>query len=354
MIITYKVLGLMSGTSLDGLDIAYCIFNYNGQKWLFEMDKTITIKYSEEWIHKLSNADQLNAYEFVSLNNEYGYFLGEETKKFIEKHQIQVDFIASHGHTVFHQPSNKITFQLGSAECIAAASEQNVISDFRTLDVAFGGQGAPLVPIGDSLLFADYDYCINLGGFANISYQFKNERVAYDICPVNIVLNIFAQELGFPFDDKGKMSEQGTVNQCLLNELENIEYYQRNFPKSLGKEWLLKEFLPILKKYNISINDKLRTVSEHIVCQILNATKTSNNLKILFTGGGTYNDFIVRQVIDKSSNTIIIPQCNIIDFKEALIFAFLGVLRYRGEVNCLKSVTGAINNNIGGKLTLVK
>jgi anhydro-N-acetylmuramic acid kinase len=354
MIITYKVLGLMSGTSLDGLDIAYCIFNYNGQKWSFEMDKTTTIKYSEEWIYKLSNADQLNAYEFVSLNNEYGYFLGEESKKFIEKHQIQVDFIASHGHTVFHQPSNKITFQLGSAECIAAASEQNVISDFRTLDVAFGGQGAPLVPIGDSLLFADYDYCVNLGGFANISYQFKNERVAYDICPVNIVLNIFAQELGFPFDDKGKMSEQGTVNQCLLNELENIEYYQRNFPKSLGKEWLLKEFLPIIDKYNISINDKLRTVSEHIVCQILNATKTSNNLKILFTGGGTYNDFIVHKVIDKSSHTIIIPQSNIIDFKEALIFAFLGVLRYRGEVNCLKSVTGAINNNIGGKLTLVK
>ena len=350
----YKVIGLMSGTSLDGLDIAYCIIKNTDGKWFFEIEKAECVKYSNEWIQKLSTADQLNALEFVSLNNEYGYFLGEECKKFILKHQIQVDFIASHGHTIFHQTNNKITCQIGSGECIAAVSGQNVINDFRAMDVALGGQGAPLVPIGDSLLFADYDYCINLGGFANISYQFNNDRVAYDICPMNIVLNLFAQELGFSFDDKGKLTEQGIVNQSLLNELENIEYYHRNYPKSLGKEWLLEEFLPIISNYNISINDKLRTISEHIVYQILNATKERNNSKLLFTGGGTYNDFIINQIKSKTNHTVVIPENIIIDFKEALIFSFLGVLRYREEVNCLKSVTGAIKNNIGGKLTIVK
>ncbi len=354
MLTTYKVIGLMSGTSLDGLDIAYCIFKNNEGKWSFEIEKATTIPYSDKWIKKLSTADQLPAFEFVALNNEYGYFLGEEIKKFITKHQIQVDFIASHGHTIFHQPNKKITCQIGSAECIAAASKLNVINDFRAMDVALGGQGAPLVPIGDQLLFADYDYCINLGGFANLSYQLDNERIAYDICPANIVLNPLAQELGFPYDNKGMLAKQGVINQSLFDELENIEYYNRSHPKSLGKEWLTKEFLPIISKYKISAYDKLRTISEHIVSQILKATKTTNDSKLLFTGGGAYNDFIIRQIKARSNHSVIIPENTIIDFKEALIFAFLGVLRFREEVNCLRSVTGARINNIGGKASIIK
>ncbi len=354
MTTTYKVIGLMSGTSLDGLDIAYCTFRNNEGKWFFEIEKACCISYSEEWIKKLSTVEKLSAFEFVSLHNEYGYFLGKEVKKFITKNKIQADFIASHGHTVFHQPAKKITYQIGSAECIAVASGLNVISDFRTMDVALGGQGAPLVPIGDSLLFADYDYCINLGGFANLSYQYNNERIAYDICPMNIVLNSLAQELSFSYDNKGILAKQGVVYQSLLDELENIEYYHRKYPKSLGKEWLVETFLPIISKYELSVYDKLRTVSEHIVCQVLKATKSSNNnAKLLFTGGGTYNDFIIGQIKTKSKHSIIIPQNTIIDFKEALIFAFLGVLRIREEINCLKSVTGASKDNIGGKILLV-
>jgi anhydro-N-acetylmuramic acid kinase len=339
----------MSGTSLDGLDIAYCIFRYNKNTWTFKIEKACCISYSDEWVRKLSTADQLSAKDFLLLNNEYGYFLGEETRKFITENQIQVDFIASHGHTVFHQPDKKFTFQIGSGECIAASCGLTVISDFRTMDIALGGQGAPLVPVGDALLFTEYDYCINLGGFANISYQYNNERIAYDICPVNIVLNPLANEMGLPFDNKGNIAEKGLINNNLLLELENIEYYKQIYPKSLGREWLNEIFLPLISKYKISTEDMLRTVSEHIVSQILKATQNKINANILFTGGGTYNDFIINQIKLKSDHTIIIPERNIIEFKEALIFAFLGVLRVRAEFNCLKSVTGSSKNNIGGK-----
>jgi anhydro-N-acetylmuramic acid kinase len=350
---TYQVIGLMSGTSLDGLDIAYCIFEKLNDKWYFKIKEACCIKYSNKWVHKLSTADQLTAFELLNLHNEYGYFLGKECRKFIDKHQIQVDFIASHGHTVFHQPAKKITFQIGSGECIAAACGCNVINDFRAMDVAMGGQGAPLVPIGDQLLFDEYEFCINLGGFANISYQSNNQRIAYDVCPVNIVLNPLAIELGFSYDDKGMLAAQGFVHTGMLSELENIEYYKRCFPKSLGKEWLIKEFSPVISRYELNVYDKLRTLSEHIVSQVLKATKTHKAAKLLFTGGGTYNDFIISQIRVKSNHTVIIPDSNIIDFKEAMIFAFLGVLRKRGEVNCLKSVTGALSDNIGGKVIIV-
>ncbi|MFZ4413186.1 MAG: anhydro-N-acetylmuramic acid kinase [Bacteroidales bacterium] len=349
---SYKAIGLMSGTSLDGLDIAYCSFINEENKWSFKIEKANCIPYTPEWIQKLSNADQLSTIEYLNLHNEYGYFLGKECKEFIEKHNIKVDFIASHGHTVFHQPFKHITAQIGSGECIAAASGQNVISDFRAMDIALGGQGAPLVPIGDSLLFVDYDYCINMGGFANLSYQLKNDRIAYDICPVNIMLNSFAQEIGFAYDDKGNLAEKGKIQQSLLDELENISYYQLSHPKSLGKEYLMKEFLPIISKYKMSPFDKLKTFSEHIVSQLLKATACPKKSKLLFTGGGVYNDYIMRQLKLKSNHSIVIPEKTIIDYKEALIFAFLGVLRWRGEINCLKSVTGASRNNIGGKIIL--
>jgi len=354
MEIIYNVIGLMSGTSLDGLDIAYCIFKYNNNKWSFKIKETVCVPYSDFWIQKLSTADKVSAIELLSLHNEYGFFLGEECRKFIDKYHINIDFIASHGHTVFHQPAKKITCQIGNGDCIAAVSGFDVISDFRSMDVALGGQGAPLVPVGDCLLFAEYDYCINLGGFANISYQSNNERIAYDICPVNIVLNPLAQKIGFPYDDKGMLAEQGVVHSGMLAELENIEYYHRKHPKSLGKEWLSDEILPVISKYELTAYDKLRTISEHIVSQLLKATKSTEKAQLLFTGGGAYNDFIIRQIQKCSNHTVIIPEKSIIEFKEAMIFAFLGVLRYRGEVNCLKSVTGATKNNIGGKIIKAK
>ncbi len=354
MTTTYKVIGLMSGTSLDGLDIAYCIFTNHDNKWSFKIEEACCISYSDGWVEKLSKADRLTAFELLNLHNEYGYFLGNETLKFITKYQLQVDFIASHGHTVFHQPFKKLTCQIGSGECISAASGYDVIYDFRSMDVALGGQGAPLVPIGDQLLFHAFDYCINLGGFANLSFQYNNKRIAYDICPMNIILNPVARELGFPYDDKGCFAEKGIVHLPLMDELENMEYYHRNPPKSLGKEWLVDVFYHIVSKYKLSAYDRLRTFSEHISSQIMKATKSGGKGQLLFTGGGAYNDFIIRQIKSYSNYEVIIPEKLIIDYKEAMIFAFLGVLRHRGEVNCLKSVTGASTDNIGGKIIKAK
>jgi anhydro-N-acetylmuramic acid kinase len=352
MISVYNVIGLMSGTSLDGLDIAYCSFNNENGKWSFKIKNAVTQPYSETWLKKLSTVDKLNAIEFIALHNDYGYYLGKAVKDFIDKNDVHPDFIASHGHTVFHQPAKKITFQLGNGDCIAAETGVSVVSDFRTMDVALGGQGAPLVPIGDSLLFTEFDYCVNLGGFANLSYQQNMHRIAYDICPFNIILNKLAKEAGYDFDDKGKMAAQGFINQTLLDELNNMEFYALQPPKSLGREWLEHDFLPIINKFNIAVHDKLRTVAEHIVFQILNACETKVNAKILFTGGGTFNDFIMHLIETRSYHKIVIPDKQLINFKEALIFAFLGVLRYRNEINCLKSVTGASIDNSGGKISL--
>ncbi|MCX6231748.1 MAG: anhydro-N-acetylmuramic acid kinase [Bacteroidetes bacterium] len=350
----YNVIGLMSGTSLDGLDIALCRFKKEVNKWSFEILKAETVAYTEKWIKLLSHANELTAYDFIALHNEYGYFIGKEVKRFITTNNLEVDFIASHGHTVFHQPAKKITFQIGNGDCIAAETGISVISDFRTMDVAMGGQGAPLVPIGDQYLFAAYDFCINLGGFANLSFEQDNKRIAYDICPFNLVLNQLSNKLGFPYDDKGLLASQGVVQQELLNELNALNFYKLNHPKSLGREWLISDFLPVLSKYNISIYDKIRTAAEHIVLQLIKACENKPDGSILFTGGGAYNNFIIKRFKSLTKHKILIPDKTVIDFKEALIFAFLGVLRFRNEINCLQSVTGASGDNIGGKISLLK
>ena len=354
MIKNYNVIGLMSGTSLDGLDIAYCSFCIDdSDKWAFKIIHAETIKYDKIWIQKLSTTENSTALEISLLNVKFGDYLGHQTKNFIYKYNLQPDFIASHGHTIFHQPDKGLTLQIGSGAAIMAATSCKVINDFRTLDVALGGQGAPLVPIGDRLLFNKYDFCINLGGFANISFEDKNQRIAFDICPANIVFNYLTQQLGLLYDDKGKMASEGQLNEELFNKLELLSYYHQNYPKSLGKEWVLKEFIPILNSFNISIKDKLRTVSQHISSQLKNALLSKPGAKVFVTGGAAYNTFLINTLKLNSDYNIIIPEREIIDFKEALIFAFLGVLRMRGEVNCLQSVTGASRDSCGGFITSI-
>ncbi len=348
----YKVIGLMSGTSLDGLDIAYCLFSKENENWKYKIDIAETIKYSDEWYNNLANADKLQALDLLLLNNEYGYFLGETLSEFITKHNIQPDFVASHGHTVFHQPQKNLTYQIGSGECIYTKCGLKVVYDFRTMDVALEGQGAPLVPIGDKYLFPEFDFCINLGGFANISFENNKERIAFDICPVNIVLNYLSKILGFDFDYNGNIAAKGKFNIDLFNQLENINFYQKQFPKSLGKEWVNKEIIPILKLSDISVEDKLRTFSEHIVSQLLKVTSVKHTGKVIFTGGGTYNNYIINLFKEKTKHSVIIPDKVTINFKEALIFAFLGVLKIRNDINCLHSVTGAKRNNTGGKIII--
>ncbi len=345
----YSVIGVMSGTSLDGIDIALCNFEYNSQKWNYNIIKAETVSYSKSWRNKLLSANNLNAFNFIELHKNYGQFIGSKINNFIKKNEIKkFDLISSHGHTIFHQPKKNITFQLGDGSVIAATTQITTISDFRSLDVALGGQGAPLVPVGDKLLFSEFDFCLNLGGFANISFNENKKRIAFDICPVNIIINFLANTINKSYDKNGEIAKKGNINNELFHELNNIDFYHKPFPKSLSKEWLFAEFIPILNKYDLTVEDKLRTIYEHISIQITNITNKETEKNILITGGGTYNKFLIELIKHKSKNNIIKPANDIINFKEALIFAFLGVLRYENQTNCLSTVTGAKFDNIGG------
>jgi len=339
-------MGIMSGTSLDGLDLAICQFSFN-EKWNFNIIDAKTIPYSDNWKQKLSTADKLSGIDLINLHKEYGKLIGNTANDFIQSFAHKIDFIASHGHTVFHQPDKGLNLQIGDGNVISSVTGITTISDFRSMDIALGGQGAPLVPIGDRLLFSEYDYCLNLGGFANISFESENKRIAYDICPVNIVLNELASKTGVSFDKNGEIGKSGIIHSKLLNTLNNISYYHQKHPKSLGKEWLTSNFSPLLEDFNIPLMDKLRTLYEHISHQITNSI-TSGNAKILITGGGAHNVFLIDLLKQKTKANIVIPTNEIIDFKEALVFAFLGLRRLRGEINCLASVTGAVKDCSGG------
>ncbi len=349
----YHVAGLMSGTSLDGLDIAYCRFEYSANKWSGKIIKAHTIKYTEVWKNKLSRAASLPALDFMLLHNEYGRYCGQQVKKFLSKNHFIPDFISSHGHTIFHQPEKLLTVQIGSGASLAAETGISTVSDFRITDVAMHGQGAPLVPIGDELLFADFDVCLNIGGISNLSYQKESKRIAFDVSPANIVLNYLAHQAGKDFDNDGKIASAGKVFLPLIAMLDKLEYYRIEPPKSLGREWIETAFLALLDSMpEISLEDKLRTCTEHIAGQIalqINAIKASN---VLVTGGGALNKFLISRIKHKCSAEIVIPAKETVEYKEALIFAFLGVLRMRQENNCLKSVTGAKKDNCGGTIFL--
>lgn len=351
-----KAVGLMSGTSLDGLDLVAVEFWQTGKTWNFYIEAAETVEYSSEWKNRLKNAPTVSGVELIQLHTEYGRFLGNETKRFLTENNFEPDLIASHGHTIFHQPEKGFTFQAGSGFEIAAVTGITTVADFRSGDVALGGQGAPLVPVGDRLLFSEYEYCLNLGGFANISFEKNGKRIAFDICPVNIALNHFAEIQGFAFDKNGDLGRKGKVNTELLNKLNLLDFYGSEPPKSLGREWVEQVFMSVVNDFEISDEDKLRTVYEHIAQQIVGTIgrgkgegegkdkgeeEGRDKGKMLVTGGGAFNAFLIELISGKTAVELIIPANEIINFKEALIFAFLGVLKIRGEINCLASVTGA-------------
>lgn len=339
----YHVVGLMSGTSLDGLDIAYVEFELK-EKWYFKLGKCQTIPYTEQWRNHLSNLHKQSNVKIKQKDIEYGLYLGDLAQKFIKKNKLQVDFICSHGHTIFHQPENNYTLQIGDGQSISSQCQKTVICDFRSLDVSLGGQGAPLVPIGDHLLFEDYNYCLNLGGFSNISCKSNNNIIAYDICPVNIVLNFLAQNLGYTYDKNGEIAQSGNKIDSLFTQLNQLPYYEEKGPKSLGNEWVEKYIQPLFNEYS-SIPDLLHTFTEHVAFQI---GKNLQEGSCLVTGGGAFNNYLIKRLKCHTKTNMFLPDKNIIEFKEALIFAFLGVLRHRNEVNCLSSVTGAKFNCSGG------
>lgn len=346
------IIGLMSGTSLDGLDIAACKFSGQDDHFQYEIIKTESVDYSTEMRENLSGLINGSAFDLAREHFKFGYYSGIAVRDFLVRTKIKADFISSHGHTIFHQPDKGFTFQIGHGACIAAHSTLPVIHDFRALDVALGGQGAPLVPIGDKLLFKDYDYCLNLGGFSNISYDVDSgNRVAFDICPVNIVLNELAIRMGKPFDENGNLARSGNLNVSLLEKLESLKFYTQSGPKSLGKEWIDSEVMPLIDAFPIPTEDKLCTFSVHVARRISSAI-SGENKKVLVTGGGAFNSFLIEKLKEnqKGNREIIVPDSETVMFKEALIFAFLGYLKTLGINNCLASVTGAARDNSGGML----
>lgn len=345
-----RVIGVMSGTSLDGLDLACCHFSFNDGRWEYKVLKAQTIDYPDGLCRKLSQAMRLSGYELALLDVELGRFIGKSIRHFTDGFSENVALIASHGHTVFHRPDLGLTTQIGNGAAIAAESGLDCVCDFRTTDVALGGQGAPLVPIGDELLFGQYDICLNLGGISNLSFSHNGKRIAYDISPCNIALNYLSQQMGLAYDRDGKAAAGGKVDATLFNTLNGLDYYRLEGTKSLGREWIDSCFIPILKNSKLSVADQLRTVCEHIAYQVAGACHKTDGKKLFITGGGAHNAFLIGCIRQHFNGEVIIPDNETIDFKEAIIFAFLGFLRMQGINNCLASVTGARTDSCGGAI----
>ena len=341
---SYKAIGMMSGTSLDGLDIACCYFTKKG-KWKFEIQSAKTIKYNKAWRRKLSDAHLLSAEDLLALNVEFGNFIGAGCRDFIRKNRIKnVDLVASHGHTVFHQPQRGFTFQLGSGPAIHAVTALPVVHDFRNLDVALGGQGAPLVPIGDRLLFGEYDACLNLGGIANLSMEKKHKRTAFDVAYANMGLNYLAQKKDQDFDRDGKLAAKGEMDWNLLKNLGAVYKILHRARPSLGREGFELNIVPLLNNESIPLENRMLTFCQSIADEIHRSLpQRKGRYPVLTTGGGAMNRVLIQLLEKKFKNiaNVVIPSRQVIEFKEAVIFAFLGVLRMRGEVNVLKSVTRA-------------
>ena len=358
----YRALGLMSGSSLDGLDIVFAEFHVNGSSWNYEILADDCYPYEAEWKGRLKNATSLNACDYQLLHTDYGHYLGQQVNKFIEANGLdfKVGLIASHGHTTFHLPVKKMTAQLGDGAAIAAETQLPVVSDLRALDVAFGGQGAPIVPIGEKLLLKEYNLFLNIGGIANISFNLPSTYTGFDICPANRVLNMIANEAGKEFDEGGQMAATGAVNQPLLDKLNGLDYYQQPYPKSLANSFGIDTVFPIVKEAGLSKEDEARTFVEHITEQTVLSVKkvfekegnsNGNDHKLLVTGGGAFNSFLIQRLSEELKPLgveVVVPDEKLVMYKEALIMGLIGVLRWRQEYNVLSSVTGADRDSIGG------
>lgn len=378
MIKKTNIIGLMSGSSLDGIDLVDADF-WNDGKWHFEIVAKDNYDYDDDWKRRLSDAFYYNQNQLKDIDYQYGKFLGLVTKQFIDKYNLKPEFVASHGHTIFHRPQEHYTLQIGDGQALADACGVTVINDFRTEDVLKGGQGAPLVPIGDKLLFSDYPICLNIGGIANVSYDIDGQRIAYDICIANQALNYLASRfmpshyvktrliaslpaslhIPLAFDYDGLIARSGTIDNQLLTTLNSHPFYSQQYPKSLGREFFEENIKPLLEKRD-DVADMMATFVEHIAIQIGSSTNDCNvqtriiasqyPTKMLITGGGAKNKFLIERIQNNTKHEVFVPADDIIDYKEALVFAFLGLLRSRNEINVLKSVTGAESDSSSGKI----
>jgi anhydro-N-acetylmuramic acid kinase len=353
----YRAIGTMSGSSLDGLDLCFAEFVEDGGSWAYQIRAADCYPYPAGWRKRLEAATSLSARDYLLLHTEFGHYIGQEVNRFVADNQLdyQVAIISSHGHTSFHLPALRTTAQLGDGATIAAATQLPVVSDLRALDVAFGGQGAPIVPIGEKWLLRDHKLFLNLGGIANISFH-SASYAAFDVCPANRVLNMLASQAGHEFDEGGAMAAAGSVDARLLAALNGLAYYEQGYPKSLHNEFGTETIYPMLREAALAAPDALRTYVEHIVEQIKSAVErfdVNSGEKMLATGGGAFNSFLIhrlQEVLAEVNIEVVVPDNSLVKFKEAMIMAFIGVLRWRQEDTVLSSVTGAARNSIGGAL----
>lgn len=345
------VTGLMSGSSLDGVDLACSAFSLRNNGWTYELLAAETVPYPPSMLRMLTEAMAMNREELSKLDRTLGRFYAGLLNSFHRRTGLTPELIASHGHTVFHDPSMGLTLQVGDGQVMAERTGTRVVCDFRSEDVAQGGQGAPLVPVGDRLLFGQYGACLNLGGFANLSYDtLDGVRLAYDIGPCNLLLNRIASLDGKLFDPGGSLARLGNVNHLLLDQLNNLDYYALPPPKSLGREWFRDHVLPLIIRPEPGIPDLMATAAEHVAIQAGRAIDLTGAGEVLVTGGGAFNLFLVERLQHYSAARLVIPDKTLIDYKEALVFAFLGLLRILGEINCLSSVTGGMRDLSTGRV----
>ncbi|HEX2535394.1 MAG TPA: anhydro-N-acetylmuramic acid kinase, partial [Chitinophagaceae bacterium] len=327
----------------------------NGGRWTFEIRAAACYSYTPEWKTRLQEATQLQALDYALLHTDYGHYLGREVNRFIEEHALhyQVALIASHGHTTFHLPARGMTAQLGDGAALAAETGLPVVSDLRALDVAFGGQGAPIVPIAEKLLLTDYTLFLNLGGIANLSVRTETDYIAFDVCPANRVLNLLAGEAGLEFDEGGALAASGNVHAGLLLQLNELDYYRQAPPKSLANDFGTDVVYPMVQGAGLSTAEALRTYVEHIAGQVARAAEAhaGGPARLLVTGGGALNTFLVQRLTEALAPRgieVSVPDAALVNYKEALAMALIGVLRWRQEYNVLSSVTGARRDSIGG------
>ena len=352
----YNIVGVMSGTSMDGLDIAHVTLEEVSEgKWSYSINASKTVNYGETWRLRLSKLRHQNSMIFHKTDRFYGQYIGENIKAFLEENGLEADLISSHGHTVFHQPENNITVQIGDGNSIYAHTGIPTVTNFRALDVVLGGEGAPLVGIADEMMFGEFAMCLNLGGFANISADINGNRVAYDVAPCNIILNRIAREFGKEYDEDGEIAERGAIDYELLTDLNEIDFYTYEPPKSLGREWISSNFWSHVRNSVAKKEDKMKTLVDHIAQQIGNniedlSSGDPSGKRVFITGGGVFNKTLISHIRTHTDAEVVVPDDMMINYKESLAFALLGILRVQNKTNVYKVATGASENTVSGSL----
>lgn len=351
-----NITGQMSGTSLDGIDLVNCTFVVHPNNSItYTINAAETLPYTANWHEKLKNSPTLSGEALNELHIDYGKLIGQAAFDFHKKHNLKADYLAIHGYTVFHNPQQGYGLQIGHGAYCAHEAKIPVICDFRSSNMAAGGQGAPLVPMGDAVLFSEYDACLNLGGFCNISFFSGGPQRGFDIAPCNLPLNQLSLDLAnLPYDKNGDLGRSGEVNQALFNDLNQLPYYELPMnQKSLGVEWLNHSFFPLIQCRTKSVPSPniLRTIYEHITHQIAAVINSEKPLNVLVTGGGAHNSFLIELIVQKITySKLVLPEATLIDYKEAIIFALLGCLRVHQKENILKTYTGAVENSVAGAI----